>query len=247
MVEIRYGEHCELADLAGKSVAEVRELYKSELGIPDKTHASVNGKGMGKKHEPKTQLNGDDKLSFDEKNRRGLVMLGALLLALTITGGAFANAFLTDSKAIIASAIQTDFAAVTANATGVPAYTFIGRTRGSIESGTLFDITQATEYTGDLEVNVYLSNIDELQKDYSFWMLRLELRDGSDTQMNIGSAIQVLSLDNPLVSFACDNGTLVDSFYVKCLGGSYRVRAHGLGAFSADDPLIFCQVNQAGP
>ncbi len=247
MVEIRYGEHYEVADLAGKSVAEVRELYKSELDLPDKAQASLNGKGIGKKHEPETELNENDELSFEEKTRKGLVLLGAFVLTLAITGGLFAYAYLTDSTTIGATAVQADFASVTANATGIPNYTFIGSTRGSIEPGTLFNITRTSEYTGDLEVNVYLANIDELQKDYSFWMLRLELKDSGDTQMNIGSEIKILSLDSPLVSFACDNVTLVDTFYVNVLGGSYRVRGHGLGTFSADDPSIFCQINQAGP
>ena len=40
MVEIRYGEHYEMADLAGKSVAQAREQYKQEFDIPDKAKAS---------------------------------------------------------------------------------------------------------------------------------------------------------------------------------------------------------------
>lgn len=39
MVEIRYGDYSEQADLAGKSVAEACEQYKLELGIPDKATA----------------------------------------------------------------------------------------------------------------------------------------------------------------------------------------------------------------
>lgn len=43
MVEIRYGEQYEAADLAGTSVAEAREWYKSEFDVPEraKTYLAV--------------------------------------------------------------------------------------------------------------------------------------------------------------------------------------------------------------
>jgi len=90
MVEIRYGKHYEMADLAGKSVAQAREQYKQEFGIPDKAKASLNGKGIGQKHELVTALAHDDSLTFAQKSRRGLFFIGAVLLALAITGGVFA-------------------------------------------------------------------------------------------------------------------------------------------------------------
>lgn len=49
MTEIRYGEYYEMADLAGKSVAQAREQYKQEFGIPDKAQAKLNGKGIRQK------------------------------------------------------------------------------------------------------------------------------------------------------------------------------------------------------
>ena len=60
MVEIRYGEHYELASLAGKNIAEVREQYKQEFGIPDRAQAKLNGQEIGKKHELKQELKDDD-------------------------------------------------------------------------------------------------------------------------------------------------------------------------------------------
>ena len=46
MVGIRYGEHYQEVDLAGKTVAEVREQYKEEFGIPDKAQVSLGGKSI---------------------------------------------------------------------------------------------------------------------------------------------------------------------------------------------------------
>jgi len=242
MVEIIYGENNRQANLAGKSVAEVRELYTPELSIPDRAKASLNGEPLKKELEPEAKLNDGDQLSFEEKSRKGLVMLGALLLTLVITGGLFAYTYTTDSTTISATAVASDYADVSANAS--ISYTFHGRERGKIDGGMLFDVTRASGYTGDLEVNVYLANVDELQNDYSFWMLRVELTDSANVSKDLEGITQVLSLDNPFVTFICSDWAVPR--YVNALGGTYRAfpNVHGLTGYN---PLIFCQVNQVGP
>ena len=90
MVEIRYGEHYEVADLAGQLLAEAREQYKEEFGIPDKAQAKLNGKPVKKKLEAVTELGDGDEFSFAEKGRRGLILVGTFLLAIAITGSLFA-------------------------------------------------------------------------------------------------------------------------------------------------------------
>lgn len=243
MIEIIYGENIKQADLAGKSVAEVREMYQVEFSIPDRAKASLNGKLLKKELEPEAKLNDGDQLLFEEKSRRAAVLLGSLLLALVITGGLFAYAYTVASITITAGAVTSDFAAVSANATGVASYSFWGKQRGAIESGMLFDITRESTYTGDLEVSVYLSNVDELQKDYAFWMLRVELTDINGNKVDQEGATQVLSLDSPFASFICDNWTATR--YVECEGGSFRAfpAVHGLTGYN---PLIFCEVLQTG-
>ena len=72
MVEIRYGEHYEMANIAGKSVAQAREQYKQEFDIPGKARASLNGKGIRQKHELVTALGDNDSLTFAQKSRKGL-------------------------------------------------------------------------------------------------------------------------------------------------------------------------------
>jgi len=244
MVEISYGEYYELADLAGKSVAEVRELYKPEFSIPDRAQASLNGKQLKKKLEPETKLGGEDKLSFEEKGSRGLALLGAFLLTLAITGGLFAFTYTTTSKTITVGVGVGDFASVSDNGADLD-YTVLGRVRGTMGPGLLFDVLKTTGYTADLEVNVYLSNIDELQKDYSFWMMRLQLTDAAGNPVDIESSTQILSLDTPFVTFACDNWTEGTYRYIECEGGTYR--AFPFSWLSGENPQIFAQVVQAGP
>lgn len=176
------------------------------------------------------------------KSRSAAVLLGTLLLTLVITGSVFAYSYTTTTALISATAVAADYADVSSNES--ISYTFHGRQRSSIPGGVLFDVTRASGYTGDLEVNVYLSNVDELQKDYSFWMLRLELTDSDNTTTKDMEGItQVLSLDSPFVTFIGNDWT--EPCYVRAQGGTYRAfpNVHGLGGYN---PLIFCQVNQVG-
>jgi len=246
MVKVIYREHGQQADLGGKSVAEVRELYKSEFSIPDQTRASLNGKQLKRKLEPETKLGDEDKLSFEERSGKALILLGAFLLTLAITGGLFAYTWLTTSATIVATAVQADFASVSYNASPAP-YTFLGKVRGTIGAAYMFDVSKNAGYAGDLEVQVSLANPDKLTQDYTFWMLRLKLTDDSGTLgWDTGNTTQVISLDNPTVSFSCDSVNMTEARYVRVLGGAYRVRGHSLGAFGGEDPVIFCQVLQAG-
>ncbi len=174
------------------------------------------------------------------KNKWQIVLLGAFLLTLAITGGLFAYAYTTDTATISATARAGDFADVSANAS--ISYDLYGRQRGTIPGGILFDVTRGAYYNGDLEVNVYISNIDELQKDYGFWMLRVALTDTANASVDQEGITQVLSLDSPFITFICDDWT--ETNYVNALGGTFRAfpDVHGLTGYN---PEIFIQVNQA--
>ena len=87
MVEIRYGEQFEISDLAGQTVSEARDHFKSEFGIPDKAKARLNGSKV--KAELDTVLNDDDRLTFAVSRGKGAYLVGALLLALACTGGVY--------------------------------------------------------------------------------------------------------------------------------------------------------------
>ena len=251
MVEISYGEHYELAELAGKSVVEVRELYKTEFEIPDRAQAVLNDKPLKKKLEDKIRLEDSDGLSFEEKERsRKPLFVTALLLALAISGGLFAYTWTTATATLVAQTTYGDFASVTANTAGIANITWtpFGRYRGGIPEGILFNVTPTTGYDGDLEVTVYLANADELSKNYRFWMIRLQLLDGS-TPVDAQGDTQVLTLNNGQASFywSSSNYTAGTTYDIKCTGGSY-IGLPWVGSGWADsyDPLLFVEVTQAG-
>ena len=252
MVELSYGEHYELAELAGKSVVEVRELYKTEFEIPDRAQAILNDKPLKKKLEDKIRLEDGDGLSFEEKERsRKPLFITALLLALAISGGLFAYTWTTATATLIAQTTVGDFASVTANSTGIVQITWtpFGRYRGSIPGPhNLFDVTVDSAYDGDIEVTVYLANADELSKNYRFWMLRLEFVDGTGNPDDIQGGVQVLSLNNGQASFysTSTNYTAGTASYVRCAGGSYIGLPWAGGWADSYDPVLFVEVTQAG-
>lgn len=169
-------------------------------------------------------------------------MLSAFLLALAITGGLFAYTYTTTTITLGTTPVAADYATVTDN-NNVPAYTFLGKTKGTIQAGGLFDVTRGAGYSGDLEVIVSLANVDELVEDYSFWMLRVEFREGT-TKVDMEEATQVLSLSNPEVSFIVDSTNLTGPRSVYTPGGSYKVYPAVKG-LPDNDPVLFCQVIQA--
>jgi hypothetical protein len=247
MVEIRYGENQELAELTGKTIAEVREQYKQEFGIPDRAKAKLNGKGIGKKLESVTDLYDEDELCFEEKSRKGLVMLGAFLLTLAITGGLFAYTATTSTGTITVTVGGGNYGDVSANST--PDYSIQGRRLGSIPAATLFNVTVPTgagAYTGDMEVQVYLSNPEKLSNNYSSWLLRLGLTDNTTaSKVDVDAITQVLSIQNPVVSFAVESANLTPGAVVYCYGGSYRAFPFSWLSDSSDyDPVLFAQVVQ---
>ena len=250
MVEIRHGEYSELADLAGKSIAEAREQYKSEFEIPDRAQAILNDKPLKKKLEDRITLGDEDELYFEERERsRKPVFITALLLALAISGGLFAYTWTTASVTIGLTSATADFANVTANLSGSITYQPFGKYRGSIPAGNLFDVVPNTGYSGDLEVTVYLANLDELTQNYRFWLMRVDLQDISGTRVDGQGISQVLSLNNGQCSFywPSSNYTAGTWYYVECAGGSYIGLPWGASGWSSTyDPVLFCEVTQAG-
>lgn len=254
MVEIRYGDHYEQAELASKSVAKARERYQEEFGIPDRARAILNGKLVKKDMEPRTMLSDNDELSFEAmaKSGRGLVLVAALALAIAITGGVFAYTY-TTASATITGVADSDFAAIEPSSPAVSFSTNVfGKFRGDLPEGYLFDITPDTDYTGDLTVDVYLTNVDELTLAYKHINLKLELWDSATTPVNInasatGHTFELLTLDNGVVHFdlAYDTGTT--PYKVKIAGGGFRTHGRSpldwTSGFSAS-PLLFCEVVQ---
>ena len=179
---------------------------------------------------------------------RGLVLLGALLLTLAVTGGLFAYAYTVASVSISTSVASADFASVTANTTTTALdYNLLGSVNGKLGSQDLFAVTGDASYTGDVEVIVYLANADELVQEYRFWMMRLEFTDASGTTpQDMEGITKIISLQKPITSFVVASANITGKTnYVYCQGGSYKTFPFLKLGSSQSDPLIYVEVVQA--
>jgi hypothetical protein len=249
MVEIRYGDQFEVSELAGQTIAEAREQFKGEFGIPNKAQAKLNGSKIKTGSEFDTVLNDDDKLTFAVSRSKGVYLVGALLLALAVTGGIFAAGFINATTTINASTTGSNFADVSVNNT-VPGWSSWGFFKGAITSGTLFNVdTQTSGYGGDLVVTVSLGNADQLVKVYRALSMQLAMYSANGTQLDIsggtGSNWVMLTIDNGSVSMFPTGIPGGNKMTVRVKKGFYitHVAPFGGGA-GAEDPELFCEVAQ---
>ena len=243
MVEIRYRDHYELADLAGKGVAEVREQYKPGFGIPDKAQARLNGKGIRRKHESKTRLNADDKLSFEEKSRKGLFFVGAMLLALVITGSLFARGA-TTATITLALADNPDFASVVA-AGSPPTWNVWGSYKGNVTAGNLFTITPEASFTGDMVAMLTLTNVADLIEAYRILIFEIEIYDSAGTPAQVGTTEYLTLAKGDMTSIEIDQTGYTPPYTVQIMSGSYMTHSGGWPS-GREDPTILCDVIQKG-
>jgi len=245
MVEIKYGDQYEVTDLAGQTVSEAREQFKSEFGIPDKANARLNGSKV--KTELDTVLNDDDKLTFAVSRGKGAYLIGALLLALVVTGGVFAYGWVNATTTLSGSTTNYNFADVTAS-NNVTAWVAHGNMKGSIDAGNLFNVSPAPGYGGDLVISVGLGNAGDLAKRYRVLSLQLELYNADNTSlMDIsagnGAVWTMLNLKNGSVDLFPSVST--SNMTVRVKDGFYITHAKGSAAWDGDAaPDLFCEVAQ---
>ena len=248
MIEIKYGGFYQEVSSRSCSIAEVRQQLKEEIDLPDRVKARLNGKWVDKEQELETILCDEDELCFEERGRKGLILLGALLFTLILTGGLFAYTQTTQVTTITVTDGGVEYAYITANTTDNSSYTITGKKRGVIDEGSLFDITADPSYTGDLVVSVFLNNVDQMQNDYSNWILRLRLTNSTNTSVDTQGSLEVITLDNAMVSFEVQSTNITaeggQTVYVHIDGGSYK--AYSAGWLSGVNPSIYAQITQAG-
>ncbi|MGB2877244.1 MAG: hypothetical protein WBB97_04345 [Dehalococcoidales bacterium] len=152
--------------------------------------------------------------------RRYLII--ALVASLAVTGGMFAYAYTTSSTTITATG-SADYADIGAYS-NPPTYSIFGGYRGALPTGYLFSVNLTSGYPGDVAVNVYLDNIDQLGKNYGLWLMRLELVQASDNaSMDIeGNITRPITLNNGVVTFVSANMTSGTEYRVRCDGGVYK-------------------------
>jgi len=250
MVEIRYGDYQEVADLTGRTVSEARGQFGAEFGIPAKAQARLNGKKVKDGLEAETCLQNDDKLVFAKAGGyKSAYLVGAMLLTLAITGGVFAYGALTTSTTFTVASGGGDFATVTENSTGRPSLTAYGLFKGTISAGNLFDIAPHEDFPSELVATVSIANADELVKVYRVMALQIEVRDSTDTVVDIednGEAsapeFAFLTLSNGSVDLYLD-GT--DNYTVKVKSGFYVSHVYsGNWAAGSTSPILYVDIGQ---
>ncbi len=175
----------------------------------------------------------------------------ALAASLVVTGGMFAYAYTTTSTSITVTPASASFADVTVNETVGTINTF-GSYRGAIPAGNLFNITPDTNYTGDLEINVYLSNLDQISYKYGMFLMNIKIADNAGTFLDVEGITKPLTLQNGVVSFVStsSNFTPGTDFYVTVTGGVQRAfpwaYLSGVTGSGSWDPSLTCEVVQAG-
>ena len=257
MVEIRYGDQFEITDIAGQTIGEAREQFKSEFSIPDKASARLNGSKVKASTEIDTVLNDDDKLTFAVSHSKTPFLIGALLLALAITGGVFAFGFINASVTLNSNPATSDFASVTHNATLNLPWTPYGFYKGSIYAGTnatpIFTVdTWSSGYAGDLAVTVSLANGDTLAKCYRMLSLRLIMCNSTNGTIDInedntvdGNDYVMLTLDNGSVSMFPKG--LSDNMTIRIKSGFYITHIFKAANWATPanyQPLLFAEVAQ---
>ena len=256
MIEIKYGDCCKQADLTGRSVAQVRQYYEEELEIPKQAEARLNNRQVDWEQEPRMRLLDGDILSFKVRRiSQAAVLVGALLMALLISGGTFAYTY-TTATVIITGIGPSDFAVVEVVGTPVTFPTDVfGHYRGDVPTGKIFKITPHDCYAGYLKVEVYLLNCDELTLAYKHLNIKLQLID-CNTPPNIicGSLtcpgsheFQTITLDNGGVVFEVDPAVWTPPFYIRLIGGGYRTHGRSpleWGAGYDVSPELYCDVRQ---
>jgi len=253
MVEIRYGDHFEVSELAGQTVSEARDQFKAEFGIPNKAMAKLNGSKVKTNAELDTVLTDDDKLTFVKNRNKGPYLIGALLLALAITGGVFAAGFINATTTLTATTVNSNFADVSVDSDySNVSWNAFGFFKGSIAGPhSIFDITPAAGYTGDLVTTVTLGNADQLVKRYRVLALQLTMVNSSTNatlDINESGAADandwvMLTLDNGSVSMFTYAGST--NMTVQLKGGFFITQVYPHGGWSGSaSPQLFCEVAQ---
>jgi hypothetical protein len=253
MVEIIYDGQYEVADLAGKSLANVRREYQAKFDIPNKAAARLNDRKVKPNQESDIMLCDSDEVRFVRKMAgKKVFLLGAFLLALVGSSGVFASGYLTNTTTLNVLSAGGDFASITA-APGQPAWTVWGSLKGAIGSGNLFIVdTSAANYPGDLVVTVSIVNGGELVKVYRTLNLRLYATSSNGTPIDINSDgivslddTTLLNLNNGEASLYINQFAGSDNYTIRVKNGYYVSNIHGQGWPSgAHQPVLYAQVTQ---
>jgi len=91
---------------------------------------------------------------------------------------------------------------------------------GDVPAGDLFTVTPHSEYTGDLLVNIYVTNTGLLKLAYQHLNMKLYVEGSVEAEETPN--YKVLSLENGVTSFRIEGGTAA-SYTVEVIGGGYAL------------------------
>jgi hypothetical protein len=153
-------------------------------------------------------------MHWENGTKKRFYLAVALVLVLVLSGGTFAYTYVTNLATVgiatptgdvatsNASASQPDWSSITDNLSA-------NTTCGEVPAGYLFDLAPHSDYAGDLQVGVYLTNTASLVKAYQYLNMKVYLEGSASA--NQTPDYQLLSLQNGRANF-----------YVQSLGGSQQ-------------------------
>ena len=185
---------------------------------------------------------------------KGAYLVGALLLALSVTGGVFAFG-LTTASTDFSSVTKSgeDFASVTSNTTTAVSWTPHGKFKGATGGGDLFDVdTQTSGYNGKSTVTVTIANGDELVSVYRVLAMFIKVYGSHGDAVDINGDGNVdsddfalLTLSNGAVDLFLSANATGDYYTVKLDSGFYSTNIKGTGwTTDYEQPLLYAEVAQ---
>ncbi|HTY81301.1 MAG TPA: hypothetical protein VMB24_00800, partial [Dehalococcoidales bacterium] len=151
--------------------------------------------------------------------------------------------------------VESNFADVSANTVGLGSLSWnvFGFYKGSITPAsnvTIFDVTVAPGYTGDIVTTLTLGNADQLAKIYKIFALQIQAvdvntGDAIDISAGNGQKLAMLTLDNGSCSLFTAGA--VPNISVQVKGGFFISHAHPLTGWpsgASASPQIFAEVAQ---
>ena len=179
-------------------------------------------------------------------SKKMLGVIGCLVLALVVTGGIFAYGALTATVTANVTA-KPDFFKVEAKTQPTWDWTTYGEYIGATGSyNNVFKLTPGTGFTGDVTVQVYITNVDKLIKAYSVLGLNLKITGiAADGTTPISYGPEFISLERPVTEIKVSGYKTNTPLYLHITSGFYTTWGYPWAAGS-EDPTLFCQVIQRG-
>ena len=115
---------------------------------------------------------------------------------------------------------------------------------GDVPPGYLYDITPHPDYTGDLQVKVYLTNTGNLLKAYKYLNMELYVKDSLEANKQL--RYQILSIENGVAILNIEGGA-AESYTVELTGGGYRLISYDPAEWGEGwsiTPEFYCEVTQ---